>query len=109
MKQIFDWLREQMQSNSNASEAEMYYMLDEDRGQCCLYSEIDLEEQKSKQWLDAKSLVDEAEAKWEQDCCIRVVGKPFTSSCGQKWDKWTDVGEPYCSKCGKRIKISEVD
>ena len=53
--------------------------------------------------------IDEAEAKWEADCCIRVVGKPFTSSCGQKYDKWTYVGEPYCAKCGKPIKISEVE
>lgn len=114
MKQIFDWLREQMQSNSNASEAEMYYMLDEDRGQCCLYSEIDLEEQKSKTWLDAKSLVNEAEAKWEAECC--------------EW-KQTGLSEPpryfeahdlmayeldiclwkYCPICGKPIKISEVE
>jgi hypothetical protein len=53
-------------------------------------------------------LINEAEAKWEADCCIRVIGKPFTSSCGQKYDKWTYVGEPYCAKCGKPIKISEV-
>lgn len=57
----------------------------------------------------AMRIINEAEAKWEQDCCIRVVGKPFTSSCGQKYDKWTYIGEPYCSRCGKRIKISEVE
>ena len=91
MKQIFDWLREQI--NESSYEEEDYFSNS--------YTVIELE--------DAIDKINEAEAKWEEDCCIRVVGKPFTSSCGQKWDKWTDVGEPYCSKCGKPIKISEVE
>ena len=87
MKQIFDWLREQI----NATMGVELFGTE--------YTSINR----------VNRIIDEAEAKWEKDCCIRVVGKPFTSSCGQKWDKWTDVGEPYCSKCGKPIKIVEVE
>lgn len=86
MKQIFDWMRKKP-----LKAFEVY------DGSIGVYP------------CEVNRLIDEAEAKWEADCCIRVVGKPFTSSCGQKWDKWTDVGEPYCSKCGKHIKISEVE
>ena len=87
MKQIFDWLRGAILDKA----FEGY------NGQTL----VDIH--------DVGNIINEAEAKWEADCCIRVVGKPFTSSCGQKYDKWTYVGEPYCSKCGKRIKISEVE
>ena len=122
---IFDWLREQMQSNSNASEAEMYYMLDEDRGQCCLYSGIDLEEQKSKTWIDAISLVHEAEAKWEADCCepIPLDKEKYSSffnesfvfmGCSEgdeprAFDRQAVLDMVYCPYCGKPIKISEVE
>ena len=91
MKQIFDWIMEQMHEYSE----EMH--------------DWDNESFKVVEFDNVENIINEAEAKWEKDCCIRVVGKPFTSSCGQKWDKWTDVGEPYCSKCGKPIKISEVE
>lgn len=86
MKQIFDWLREQIKDASFRP-----------------FNEVVVYEE------SVQNLINEAEAKWEADCCIRVVGKPFTSSCGQKYDKWTYVGEPYCAKCGKPIKISEVE
>ena len=82
MKEIFDWMREQCFENVKIGR--------------CSFAEI-------------YKIIDEAKAKWEAECCIRVVGKPFTSSCGQKYDKWTYVGEPYCAKCGKPIKIVEVE
>ena len=91
IEQIFDWLREQINKHSYSKY---------DRGNffaSFIGTKI------------AVDLINEAEAKWEAECCIRVVGKPFTSSCGQKYDKWTYVGFPYCSKCGKPIKISEVE
>ena len=96
MKQIFDWLREQINAKivKSPTNNEDWF-----RDECV----------RNNAYQNALDFINEAEAKWEKDCCIRVVGKPFTSSCGQKWDKWTDVGEPYCSKCGKPIKIVEVE
>lgn len=88
MKQVFDWLREHLEETAN---------------------DVSPNTDKLVVLARVERLINEAEAKWESDCCIRVVGKPFTSSCGQKYDKWTYVGEPYCSKCGKKIKISEVE
>ena len=90
MKQIFDWMREECDSESYKA------------------CEV-LKDERVVTVFDLIHLIDEAEAKWEADCCIRVIGKPFTSSCGQKYDKWLYVGESYCSKCGKPIKISEVE
>ena len=86
MKEIFDWLREAICEGSQCINERYYTTV-----------------------VHSLSCVNEAEAKWEAECCIRVIGKPFTSSCGQKYDKWTYVGEPYCAKCGKLIKISEVE
>lgn len=104
MKQIFDWLREQIKDREITADfrtKEMIKNKDADG--------FEIQAGKLMAFLETLTLINEAEAKWEKDCCIRVVGKPFTSSCGQKWDKWTDVGEPYCSKCGKRTKIVEVE
>ncbi len=95
MKQIFDWLREQIKGKKIENSYSAYSFRDD-----CI---------RNNAYENALEIVDEAEAKWESECCIRVVGKPFTSSCGQKYDKWTYVGEPYCAKCGKRIKIREVE
>lgn len=101
MKQIFDWLREQMDKEYNHYMRMADYTEDE---------ELRAFKHGVSKGLDmAHGFINEAEAKWESECCIRVVGKPFTSSCGQKYDKWTYVGEPYCAKCGKPIKISEVE
>ena len=101
MKQIFDWLRWQTEEHLNHCKqmAEQSRYFSEEIGYCSRADAYEI----------ALELINEAEAKWEEDCCIRVVGKPFTSSCGQKYDKWTYVGEPYCAKCGKPIKISEVE
>ena len=83
MKQIFDWLREQSFGNvklNGNSFAEIY------------------------------RIIDEAEAKWEKDCCEWKeiswnVYNAHESFCGDNILKeWT-----YCPYCGKRIKISEVE
>lgn len=95
MKQIFDWLREHMQER-----IKLYQTLD------VTETAVDVAIKETERFIE---YINEAEAKWEAECCIRVIGKPFTSSCGQKYDKWTYVGEPYCAKCGKPIKISEVE
>lgn len=115
MKQIFDWLREQMRTHSNEAEASMFYMIDEGRGERCVYSEIDFEEQKSKTWIDAISLVDEAEAKWEADCCewkqekcLEFSLSDCVTSCGHAEHYSTGI-DKYCRHCGKPIKISEVE
>ena len=83
MKQIFDWLREQSFGNvklNGNSFAEIY------------------------------RIIDEAEAKWEKDCCEWKeiswnVYNAHERFCGDNILKeWT-----YCPYCGKRIKISEVE
>ena len=85
MKQIFDWLREQCFGNvklNGNSFAEIY------------------------------RIIDEAEAKWEADCCewknpknckhiFKSHDKIVADSTLLSW--W------YCPYCGKRIKISEVE
>lgn len=65
MKQIFDWLREQIETRKGDAETRMYRLIDEDRGDRCVYSETDVEEFSVNTWADALSILDEAEAKWE--------------------------------------------
>ena len=93
MKEIFDWLREQMEEISY--EEEDYFSNS--------FLVIDSE--------DAIEKVNEAEAKWEAECC-------------EQWDLQKDatfvpihsifylVDEAkywkFCPHCGKPIKISEV-
>lgn len=102
MNQIFDWMREQI--NAEIKECQDFYRAQNNDSVCKCVMQGNV-----NAYAKSLSLIDEAEAKWKSECCIRVVGKPFTSSCGQKYDKWTYVGEPYCAKCGKRIKIVEVE
>lgn len=60
---------------------------------------------------DIGELINEAEAKWEEDCCVvnhfngnRIVvevhGNQFYRRCVDEWN--------FCPYCGKPIKISEV-
>lgn len=92
MKQIFDWLREQMQK---AEYNHTYYGTD-----FAVNTERAIE------------IIDEAEAKWESDCCVvnhfngnRIVvevhSNQFYRRCVDEWN--------FCPYCGKPIKISEVE
>ena len=105
MKETFYWLKEQTKTRKKYAN-ERY----EDMMRINAITIAEYERGKTEAYDCVLAMIDEAEAKWEYDCCIRVVGKPFTSSCGKKYNKWTDLlNEPYCSKCGKPIKIVEVE
>lgn len=111
MKEIFDWLREQMRTRKGDAETRMHRLIDEDRGDRCVYSETDIEEFSANTWEDALSMLDEAEAKWEADCCEwtpnRYRKNICYTSCGYAI-QYADFYQ-HCPKCGKRIKISEVE
>lgn len=104
MKQIFDWLREQMQIKSDIIHHNWEETNDEKQFKC--HTAYD----------DTIRMVDEAEAKWEADCCTYTIkNKPteypphgFMTSCGS-FTKKIKVGHLYCSYCGKKIKIVEVE
>ena len=90
MKKILDWLREQIGD---------IYVNDID-----VLQDIALEK------------VDEAEAKWEAECCEWKYCKGnetsyshHKTSCGKTLHILMDLKDyHYCQYCGKRIKISEV-
>ena len=61
---------------------------------------------------DVGNLINEAEAKWEQDCCEwkkyeADIIFPYKTSCGHS-EVFYDTFK-FCPYCGKRIKISEVE
>lgn len=93
MKQIFNWLREQMRKH--------------------IYT--DFTETDSIEFLTAISLIDEAEAKWETDFCqykprkAYKVGYCYTTMCGKERTHTLGRESKYCEYCGKPIKISEVE
>lgn len=93
MKQIFDWLREQMRKHLYTD----YTWTD--------FIEMD----------DAIRLVNEAEAKWEAECCeykprkAYKVGYCYTTGCGKERTHTLARESKYCEYCGKPINISEVE
>ncbi len=116
MKEIFDWLREQFDSNKEESQTRMYRLIDEDMGNRCVYSEIDVEEFATCRWIEAISLLDEAEAKWKEDCCewtkVRFLLYPKCRNTDDNCDNSYGedaIGFKFCPECGKRIKIVEVE
>ena len=113
MKQIFDWLREQIETRKGDAETRMYRLIDEDRGDRCVYSETDVEEFSVNTWADALSILDEAEDKWESDCCewkrLAIGNSVWKTSCGKQKTIILNRDETYCPYCGKPIKISEVE
>ena len=90
MKQIFDWLREQI----NATIGVELFGTE--------YTGINR----------VNRIINEAEAKWEADCCDWSFFKPSNSlyekhgdfRTGDELEKWS-----VCPYCGKSIKISEVE
>ena len=98
MKQIFDWLRAQIKYKSYTAwngdtKAEIRLMLTE----------------------KAEEIINEAEAKWEADCCewkpTLLHNQAMLSNCFVKFDnlKKQDVEcFKFCPYCGKPIKIVEV-
>lgn len=94
MKEIFDWLREEIRS----------YSCDVDTFSGKVVKSLDTE--------DALEAITEAEAKWEADCCewkphdkaknvLMVHGELHYRHYVSEWK--------FCPYCGKRIKIAEVE
>lgn len=93
MKQIFDWLREEIEANSVTV-----------GGADIIGSHM------------ARVLVNQAEAKWEaevkvcewkQEKYLNFALSTCTTSCGKRYDISEDFN--FCPYCGKKIKISEVE
>lgn len=105
MKQIFDWLREQITKcleYNKTCENEF-----QDSNMTFIYKG------QINTWKMALAMVDEAEAKWEADCCewwFDRTEKFWRCSCeeGQDYevDAPNDNGYNFCPYCGR--KISEV-
>ena len=90
MKQIFDWLREQIGDRKE---------------NCSSITMIDVNR--------VHNIIDEAEAKWEADCCTwkksEVYGYIKNPHTGRIFSNEPSMQNVYCNTCGKRIKISEVE
>ena len=99
MKQIFDWLRGQINKN--------IYSIPLQNNHGVKFKAIDV--------ADVENLINEAEAKWEAECCEWVNSKldrNVIRSCHENhlgMYKESVSRFPYCPVCGKPIKISEVE
>ena len=97
MKQIFDWLREQIDKFS------------------FFYASKDSARRKYIDCADLENIINEAEAKWESDCCEwRLCDEEenvYDTSCRNP--HILIEGTPkennyeYCPYCGKKIKVVE--
>lgn len=95
MKQIFDWMREQLEELLR----EPSYRHNGDDFNTGI--------------VDAESILDEAEAKWEAECCkwkhrehyVNCFCKCYGIMVEHDWA----IGFKFCPYCGKPIKISEVE
>lgn len=99
MKKIFYWMREQINGKIVKSPTNNEHWF---RDECV----------RNNAYANAIDIIDEAEAKWEADCC-EWKGKKndmlglYKTTCGN-----LSIVNPYwnfCPYCGKRIKISEVE
>ena len=93
MKQIFDWLREQMRNKA-------YKAWDGDNKREIMLITLPVVE----------NIINEAEAKWEQECCewkeltwdmYKAHKRIVKGSVLKEWN--------FCPICGKRIKMLEVE
>ena len=99
MKQIFDWLREQINKN--------IYSIPLQNNHGVKFKAIDV--------ADVENLINEAEGKWESEVCewkYHVAPSKdiyFLTSCNHRHNGRLSGNRPYCGFCGKPIKISEVE
>ena len=92
MKQIFDWLREHLEETAN---------------------DVSPNTDKLVVLARVERLINEAEAKWEADCCewkrLAIGNSVWKTSCGKQRTIILNRDENFCPYCGKPIKISEVE
>ena len=100
MKEIFDWLREQMLIRKSAWEEDS------------VADKVSAEKHIGT-WNVALRILEKAEAKWKEDCC---EWKPFTTHPTTSWKNCEFVEDitntwrfKFCPYCGKPIKIVEVE
>lgn len=103
MKKIFDWMREQIESKCNYEPVDYDYCDMSCSGEQGFIAKEDV--------LD---VINEAEAKREEDCCEWVfekelVGIPIYKTCHKTQPYYNDGDKKFCTYCGKPIKISEVE
>lgn len=92
MKQIFNWLREQIEAKAFRQGFSNDVLVKVE---------------------DVGNVIDEAEAKWESDCCeYENMGSFYKPSCNDNMNEfisWVDLRHyKFCPYCGKPIKILEV-
>ena len=108
MKQIFDWLREQIRSREITIDFRIKELLKKDNA-------ADFEKLSTKQMtlLEVLTLINEAEAKWEADCCEWEHGRNYVNCFCRCYGIMVEhdwaIGFKFCPYCGKPIKISEVE
>lgn len=99
MKQIFDWLREQMRERIKA-----YQTLDTTE------TAVDVAIKETERFIE---YINEAESKWEAETCewehIEHYVNCFCKCNGIMVEHDLAIGFKFCPYCGKRIKISEVE
>lgn len=95
MKQIFDWLREQINEAHKLNKLRLGLGMKLD-APYNLFNEI----------------INEAEVKWKADCCVWKYRSPASyAEAHKRWELISDVMDwwRFCPYCGKPIKISEVE
>lgn len=95
MKQIFDWLREQIITCRDGEPTLR-------EGDECFNNGLDY----------ALKKIDKAEAKWEAECCeweYNDIEEKWETSCGVLFKLHDSDREitNFCSCCGKKIKVVE--
>ena len=108
MKQIFDWLREQIKNREITADfrtKEMIKNKDADG--------FEIQAGKQMAFLETLTLINEAEYKWKVECCEWkllhekcFIQNPHTKRMFSNEESMRNV---YCNTCGKPIKISEVE
>lgn len=85
MKEIFDWLREWLKKAQSYTDWVAVY--------------------------NVQQKVNEAEAKWKEDCCEwkLILGNTFVVAVSHENEVFTQTDMKFCPYCGKRIKIAEVE
>ena len=93
MKEMFDWLREQIDKRS------------------FIYASKDSARRKYIDCSDLDTIINEAEAKWKDACCEwkLILGNTFVAAVSHENEVFTQTDMKFCPYCGKPIKIAEVE
>ena len=107
MKWVFDWLREQIKTHLEQCIELRENSLDK-------FTEIGYGH-RIDVYNRTLRYINEAEAKWEAECCewkkniYFFGGHDYSSGCGTRIPLNSLEYHKYCPFCGKPIKIAEVE